>query len=497
MAVGGWRLAALWLALNTAVLGQAGYYKIEYSGGTWRMQASGSPDIFSDSYNDQNPTGRYGAEPHLPFNPGWTDCTGTITATVTWMKSSPTDEPPPAIVIGEYCRAAYDHSGAANNGLGDPEVNKVSEGSRWSVKYKASSFTLTVSPSPNDVTANYPDFPFCEVWYKPYIYPIDIDFDGVQSGSGGNNDYCLVGQEVVATLTKGGLPDYPDDTYQWAISGGRLFAAYSAWPNSATITPYVPGIAKSTTCYFSKLREGDFTCQTFIGGPVQKSLTITRTVTLEKPTPSQVSVGIGTPQKNMVGGDLRFRLFGGLAPWGQTLLGPAGIIWAANPCTPAVYDGVGRWQFVQKLIPARHIVQGGVPKHLETNGIDGLDTSYPFSGPYYSSIDPVASFNWTGDSPWALLEPHWQPPITQSRIATESFKAYVMYKPPQHEGLYGVHWVALKEFTWYWGGSVSRSLPTDPWGPVENGAAQWSYTADFPVQPTWSFLHTTGATFVP
>lgn len=352
-----------------------------------------------------------------------------------------------------------------------------------------------------------------DITYKATAYPVTIDIIGGVGPT--DSKHFLIGQQVYATLNKGGLPDFPTDTYNWSVDGGKPFDNYSANVGSAHYYPLFstqPNTGQSVLCYFAKPDPSvTFTCNANLAG---QSITVTKQIRTEKPS-SEVAVEIGSVQDE---GDLS-------NPYGMILTGLSlpnnpgihdiGIRWTNNVLTPIVFStpapnildptavDPGQWNWTQLTIPGRQIIDGGVTEQIalmnttpptKIYGLECLDNVYPYST---SVGQPFGSDGWypadnspNGDSDAPEQTFPFSASVTEVNVL-DSFRDYLMYLPPGGNSVV----VPLKRVKWFWKGNGSQS--DNVWS-TSGEDAQWSFDGDFPDHPEWNFAYVNNSSnFVP
>ncbi|MFY9234334.1 MAG: hypothetical protein WAO58_07730 [Fimbriimonadaceae bacterium] len=127
--------------------------------------------------------------------------------------------------------------------------------------------------------------------------------------------------------------------------------------------------------------------------------------------------------------------------------------------------------------------RSGISQHLISNGMELLDTTYPYEpDPYDPAPGSPGTFaadgvpNIRGDAPVAPLFP---PTISQTS-ALDSFDLWLMYLPPGTGSVF----VPIKKLQWFWAGDAQRTIP-NPWILVSSDSG-WGYAGDYPAFPAWS-----------
>jgi hypothetical protein len=291
----------------------------------------------------------------------------------------------------------------------------------------------------------------------------------------------MIGQSVAASINKGGLPDFPTDTYSWNVDGGNPFDYYYASDSNGTYYPLFSlqdNADSSMSCYFAMYGTATLTCTMNLAG---QSIVLTRSVSPQKPS-ATLAVEIGSVHIDSTQMLLTNVLYDS---------GYVGITWTGNIETPSAFDSgsdVGQWNWTQLTIPGRQEIVGGVTKKVALSstspvtpvyGVECLDNSYPY-GAYNGGIS-TAIYDADGnpysniDSPGANFD------SAASEMNNEdSFYDYLMYQPPGSSVV-----VPLKAVDWYWKGNATQSGGV--WS-TSNESAEWSFGDDFPDHPVWTLL---------
>lgn len=499
---------------------EAGYSSVSFTSGNVHVTDADPPCAEDFPYQSSGSTrsgvgitGVCGTPPGLP-GAGTVDCTGTLTATFTFVPEWANEEPPPYAVVYELSEAScVGDSGDCANGLGHPAVPpigfaKTSMGERWTLRANpGSSFSITVTPSASSVWATG----VCgesegeaSVSYTAECYPVYVKLEGtlkVYAGSvPGQTSYakheCMIGQQVMATLV---CPGWPDNTRSWAVEGGNPFADYQVAPpdgDSASLLLYSQGqTGQYTTAIFRESGAAKFQCTAFLGGPIQQQVTVKGDMVTVTPEDAVLEFELGDVKLGYPMGALWFGLLDADPLFGEYQDEPAfaGIRYRGRFVTPVRHrlgPYVGGWHFVQLVSPGRFRLNWGNWQNLLNNGIQGLDLRYPtfpeppgFPPPRYpaTTIRAVG-----GDGPGQPLLS-----IQPSRYRTdgETMKVYAMYEPPARDGL-AVRWVPLQVFSWGWGGEVWWDV-THWAGPSPKNA--WAtFSQAHPPHPQWSLRHHAG-----
>ncbi|MFM9874060.1 MAG: hypothetical protein ACKVQS_11425 [Fimbriimonadaceae bacterium] len=396
----------------------------------------------------------------------------------------------------------------------------------------------------------------CLVAYRATIINPEITWKGVTRFDDGNS--FITGQQATAEIRlKSSFTGQAIDpisgpikiaSRNWSIPADGMpfkdFVYTDNAPNGAgNVVPFAAADLQNEKFKFFTKDNGNVTtrCQFTMTFPANATFkaqpTLSRSLTL--PTMAIASnpvVSIRPTATGLaVGGAVFFRTINGrkvIGPLGEERNGE-GEVWQAslNPINKFGY--VGKTCFVQigKFTRGnRRSLKDGFPVGtptefvLEGNGEEWLDVRYPYpwsqgnslGNPIWdigkqSGVDPngnpimVANPVFGSDSPAHALElfgmdgnlfdwtNRWE-----FAEATDEFKTYVMYLPPQN-GSERVVWVPIKSFTWDWIGKCDRSGYEGAWkilpGAVVNGNKDMLNEFS---HPTWHQVKAQGDfTFIP
>jgi len=511
-----------------SVPSEAEYYTVSFTGGNVHVTDSDPPCEEDSPYQTSGSTrsgagitGVCGTPPGLP-GAGTVDCTGTLTATFTFVPEWANEEPPKYAVVYELSEASYvGDSGDCASGLGHPVLPpfgyaKTSMGERWTLRANPGlSFPITVTPSASSVWVNGDcgeTSGEASVSYTAGCYPVYVKLEGtlkVYSGSvPGQTSYakheCMIGQQVVATLV---CPSWPDNTRSWAVEGGNAFTDYQVAPpngDSASLLPYSQGqTGQSTTAYFREPGAAKFQCTVFLGGPIQQQVTVKGDLLVRNPDNTEPDYQSGWPAVASYQGFPSLGLYDAPPPVSpdNNFTDPWwGVRWSARPSTPSSHQigsSKGSWHWIQTLQTYRWFYRDGAWWPTVNNGLFGLDTTYPYEpAPYGSSGDPLSVppgrypcdgvWRTNGDAPFSRLS---HPPYEGARVGASNFWVHLMYLPPARSG-YGVRWVCLAGLNWIWLGESAYSHLTGEWSPAFNEYYTHDSMGEYPDQPEWGQILT-------
>ncbi|MCG9895243.1 MAG: hypothetical protein MH204_07195 [Fimbriimonadaceae bacterium] len=342
----------------------------------------------------------------------------------------------------------------------------------------------------------------------------------------------LTGQQIKATLNPGTFShDFPAElgvgvskvpgSERWTIpSAFDPFKNYVATTTLGRRDDHAAGDLDNADLFFYSNRggEGQVECEFSLAFPQGSKLEgdLPKFRARSKETKSVRPVGSYRVQTGLVSLQMGSKLFFGSVDPGNGQWRP-GQKW-----TEAVATGFGRFApvgelaFFQLITPNRHYRRTSpdgmfVLKHfsgsdwLNSNGLEFLDAGIPylFAGETdvrpYSQVWPASLPGEGEDSPWQVLELP-DPGIWYESSASDSFKTFLMYKPPSAGGMDSV-WVPLSRHDWSWQGTAIRTpLPGGGWSAWVLNSQPPSSTFPKPeeVHPLWNrFLPYGGFKFLP
>ncbi|MGE3127763.1 MAG: hypothetical protein AB7F50_09485 [Fimbriimonadaceae bacterium] len=239
------------MAVLLATCALAGHSSVSFAGGNVHVTDSEPPCAedfpFQTAWSTRSGagiTGVCGTPPGLP-GAGTADCTGTLTATFSFVPAFLGEKPPPYAVVYELSEASYEgDTGSCANGLGHPAVPpvgfaKTSMGERWTLRTNpGTSFSVSVTPWASSAWTTG----VCgesegeaSVSYTAGCYPVYVQLGGTLyvSSSSQSGHECMIGQQVVATLV---CLSWPDSTRSWSLDGVNAFADYQAAPPTGDVS---------------------------------------------------------------------------------------------------------------------------------------------------------------------------------------------------------------------------------------------------------------------
>lgn len=449
---------------------------------------------------------------------GGVDLQGTITTTFTWQPDDADDPPPTDVVIAEQGEASMTCSSTSNaapttvtvdSDLGFDfaptssssnsfiSTNGASSGTRYKLKHNpGSSFTITCSPkvSINGTGSSNPEgygSGGASVYYKATATPLEI----VLSGGIGtkNNKRFLIGQQVMGTVTAGGLTA---NGFNWTASGYPFKNWQFSWTTqydstAAILVPFGTNTQPSVTFYYSQpSRQSIVATSVHLIVPAGSlpaaglDTNLSRTCKVEPPEWT-ITATTGTTQLQPLSAPDHV-VFDG-APIFSGSSSTAGIVWEGMVRTPAAYTALddGGWNVTQLVTPHRVRSENGTLQGLACNDVLALDTTFgyePVYDPTYTTSSSLYPAPHDGniicgsrDSPSTSFDSG-----TESLINNDSFNDYLMYIPPGT----GSCFVPLENFTWFWKGQV---LPDNSGGwQLFNAGGSSTPGSHYPAHPVWS-----------
>ncbi len=491
----------------SATIATAAHYVVTYTGGTvtWTPLQGSSQ-----------------SKPYGPIGSGWggsasgtvVDCSGAITCHLDWTPDSQSDtQPAPAqVVVQEDGYANSASAGAADDGLGDPNIAGTSSGTHYSV-HNGPHITLSVNPSAHAVGGvsgpiQSPTLTSASVSYTVTVHLVSLDLSGITVVNG--NNQILVGQPFKATANLGDLASTnPPDTFNWSPpSSGYPYGGYSANNSSAVFSPFsMPNTTVSSmSCYFGNIGAVNLECRV-TSGKTGLMLDLTNTLNVDAPVtrhnmyPNPVgtmtllsidpNTHVQTP--NSVN-PTDMRLYGAVYPlagpnlvWGAFYDG-----WATDPTDSngnPIYGGgqIGVFTFAQTGDSHSKVTDMSGNTLLDKTSA-GLDGSIPYpSLTWKAAIQPPQPNQYLlfSDRPgWGL---GGSP--TSVYIYDVAFTLYMFYQAPSNSlgvatlvPLFGVPWNAK--------GTVTGPNSSPPnWSPInpDTGSGGLTNQQRFPEPfPTWS-----------
>ncbi len=495
----------------------AGYYQVYYPLPGYGPLAtivgpSGNP--WTSPYAYDAWAGRYGGggisqdQPFPPFQTmpgtGSVDANGQITVTFVWVKTDGDDDdtPPPYVLIIKDSTASWTgDSGNCANGLGDPEVSGSSSGIHYELYANPpEQFTRTVTPVVHAVADDPPiiaEHATGSVSIRYFAVPIEIKLTGVLNAD--TDRRLMIGQELGAYVSIGGLTMGNDPTYSWNVSGGNPFQSFDVkytFPESATVTMFAPQTTQTLSTHLRTptLNDAKFTVSCSFYWPwLGQTLNLTEDGKSEKPS-AATGVAIVLPETYFY--DEPTLTFPNVVRLRQSNPYQPGIIWSGIVTTPTEFrvGGAGHWAIVQ-LVANHRVWDGLVPYDsryddpefpdvhvFAVNDRIGLDASFTYGLQTFTADGSPDS---TNDSPSQEMSTSDGFHYTH---AFDSFDTYYFYRPPGANS----KWVPLKKLDWYWKAHLHHTGWFTDWV-WEDREAMWGYSGDFPPHPTWICRHETAS----
>ena len=421
------------------------------------------------------------------YNYDQVDCTGTITANITWQPDYSGEPRPKCVIVQEIVSASADNAlpntPTATTGIAGQVTSSLTWGglvyrTASVVRYRVVNnpgVTITgvtcapegraLSPEPIG-DAEYTHQANVRIAYEVAIQPVTINLSGGYQAGGGTIEpwqVYLIGQRAVGSLN---VPfGLTPSTYAWSVSGGEPFGNWNAISVSSYHTASFPTNLAQVACNFKKNEPNGLVSLsatlTVPSGSVPSTLSVNPTKVYEVDRPDLVTMVVknrpnagadaipnytdGTTTyafpTNGVGVYFNQALtYAGVYANGYDPVLGVGIRWdgkvhtyvPAGPTDHNPWGGQGSWHFVQTVVVSRTGTKGAVAKYMPQNGLLGLDTTYPYEpGPYYPSLGSPGT--WPGDgaprhAADAPSMPLWSG--YSSFEADDSFKTWMMYQPP-------------------------------------------------------------------
>lgn len=485
----------------------AGYYQVTYKPGPAATIVGPSNVPWNSPYVYQSfPVDRFGGswisqdnpDPvPTPAGPGSVTCDDQIQVIFTWVAENgePDDEPPPYVVILKDSIASWDgETGSCANGLGHPEINKVSSGLVYELfADPPAKFSRFVTPLASAEAVNpfvQPESATGSVGIRYKAYPIEIKLTGVLDAE--TDRRLMIGQNLGAYVSLGGLPLGTGATYLWTVSGGDPFQSYniSGGAEAATVTPFNPQTtAPLSTFLRTPADQGPFYVSCSFYWPWFGTTIALSIEGISIPPDVEYDIAIVDPELVRKLADWVFvidEVNPNLVHLYDTPTNSVGIEWLAEVDTPYPFDnnGDGSWAIVQRVTPTREIdflepFDNRFNPMWEVNGRLGLDTNFPY-GPFVFVANGV--LDGTNDSPGSRVI---DGPEYHFTHVLDSFDTYYIYRPPGSQSQY----VPLRSLEWYWKAWVKHDVgaPTWVWQARESA---WGWDdPPFPEHPTWSYRH--------
>lgn len=453
----------------------AGHYTVSYSGGT----VNGQP------YTGNGP---YGGS----MGSSQVTCSGTITATFTWVPDYPGDPSvaPPAVVIKETCLAQWyadggganvQYSGSADDGFGDPaqattRPGQISQGVRYEIRQSDTpgaplkSFSVQCSPkvsasaTPNGVVVGVVQFTA-----SPSPLMVVLGGSGIKLNT--RPEY-LIGQQVNCSLT------YPSDltasNYHWTPA--NACQPFKQWKLTDF---FYNDIDKPQTVQLILLTNQDLTQSTLTFYPkVPTSGIVQCTVDLTVPQGAHWDDGSTTKTVTAQSRYIGFRPPDPPSPPSPDQPAPPVLTAAFTPANGTIgFDPSSG----QMSVGAAYTYQVKTPTEFITSSDTGAVTLFIYFTPTISVFSGNASFlfydsgnmgiNGSFPVPGVSQSPDGKPivygdrssvtpnnPYITGANATMSFHVWLMYRPPAPS-----YWVPLADIGWGWQGEETLHLGTPFW----------------------------------
>lgn len=428
-------------------------------------------------------------------------CDDQIQVIFTWIAENgdSNDEPPPYVAIMKDSIASWDgETGNCANGLGHPEVNKVSSGLVYELfADPPAKFSRYVTPLVSAEALNpfvQPESATGYVGIRFKAYPIEIKLTGVLDAE--TDRRLMIGQNLGAYVSIGSLPMGTGPTYLWNVSAGNPFQSWNintTFPDSAWVTGFAPQTTATLSTYLRTPDPFNVTCS-FYWPWLNTTLTLTEDGKAVKPEPLVTTVLIVDPE---VVPDLTDPVKVWLHQTGPP--SAHGIKWYGEIDTPDDFDngGDGWWTIVQ-LVTNNRTRDGLVPwdtrpsPDIKVNGMVGLDASFPYPTPWGPDPNPYVEYDFThvyefpadgsnhfsADSPTAIT-------LDISSQVHDLFNTYYIYYPPGTS-----QYIPLKSLDWSWKAHLHSQSPPYNWV-WDAQESDWDYSGYMPPHPTWSYRHDT------
>ncbi len=460
-----------------------------YTGGTIAITPTptGTPPAFGTDYDYYGLSTAGAAKTPMSGNSNTTcnvqiDQGATITATLTWQPDSgqtmTTDPPPSSAILWQYGndsggvtsqQGTGSGSGTADCGLpGEVNMTSTSAPNCTSTSSSMTCYSAQATAGASFQVTCKPIASFtgsagtqgvvngsAKVEYSVIAYPVTLTLSGTTPDSSGNQN-ILVGQSCTATLN--GIPSgCTASNFRWAVSG----TTFESWTVSSdqshtTEVDAIPATNPTQWCWNDLQAATETVKCTFTvtpatgeGSPFDMTVTALKPVSVQVPAWSASGAGGYMEVNTGAPGQSGYALYAGPLSGQQ-----GGINFTATSNTPPLF-GKGSLELVQLVTPnMSYVVYTGTgapgPTHSDPeNGINGLDTHYPKTGPSYSE----------GSLPYITYD---DPSMSlSSSIASaqmqHQFTDYLMYQPPGSS-----QWVPLGIFNWSTNGSATVPF-TDNW----------------------------------
>ena len=502
---------------------RAGSYSVSYSGGTYYGHGGSSGALGNYPYSMGTSTINNVTYSGWGGNGGGAtgtgSCSGSITATFTWVPASgqtlQSDPPPAQVLVTESSMASanalqYPATPSAkasiNNGLGQSispisptviyggptPIGSFARGVCHSAKYSAQSGgqTITVNCSPS-ASASGASSASTSVRYSASVTPITISLMGTTIVNGAHK--ALTGQQVTASLNVPSPYTVQANSRTWSVSGD-IFKFYDPMRSSDQLVHHAGSdyFAPSFSFYDKTGESVNLTCTVNVVAPDNTTIAVTATapqLEFKKPTVTNWTIVNGFVRHFL--GDATTGSVDWWGLFGTTSGASKGMIWkdvTIDVPAPFPVSG-GQGCFAQVVTPYAYKYMASerdIPVPLTSSpNQKGLDYTFPYA------------------NSWALPEPggedddpHVDPDQSGNTVkytVESEFKTWVMYKPPPVNSQNSV-WVPLQSYNWTWSMKLDRtstgwSLDTSKSYPSSAAAAPQYQGTNDTTPPIWSVVH--------
>ncbi|ARU42460.1 hypothetical protein CCB80_15400 [Armatimonadetes bacterium Uphvl-Ar1] len=481
-------------------------------------------------------SGSYGSTQTIDAQPAAATCSGEIKWVFVWQRdmipgtNTPDlgDNPPPSVVVEEFCEAKYawspfegSGSGSCDNGLGFAVVETqefnvrrgIASGVRYRLQGGGETVEISLSPSAQ-ASADFGSVS-ASVKYTCTIYIPEVSLEGLTNFSGALK--VLAGQEVISSFVlKPSFSQYPMVDRGLRVKSKRWFEPDVVKP----FKDFVP--ARATNQYQALTRADHLADQLKFFTAAKGTFEVPCMATLEFPEGARV-IGDGIPvtpdlplvfAKSRQAESKKFDVettgrvgnvvlytnqVEGFGPLGVGDAGNLGSRWATkfkpfDSLTDFALDGIASFAQIANFSRSlQRSLAAGAPSGTPTNfslaagnGKSWLDVQYPYpfsEGVSTSGFFPIIEEVKGSDNPLHILSLNnlqWTNRWETSE-ARDSFETYTMYRPPSKDGLrtmlvpYSIH-------NWYWSGEASRNA-TGGW--QVKGEGKMSSVEQTDNHPTW------------
>lgn len=415
---------------------------------------------------------------------------GKITATFTWQPDYIGEPPPASVIVTENSTASWSLAGSGTNtacddGFGDAQTvtghSGTSTGTRYSVvQNPGNSFPVTCTPSIKVSGSGYPNYGYAgiSVAYSADATPVTIEIDGLT-----NDTNVLIGQKLTAHLNTEG---FLQSDWQWTINGADPFAGFQVTATTGQALELTPAMEQQASFFWYYRSLGGargsipstVSCTATITDPngVQWGVLATQTITVYEPqnVDFQAIAGPVTVDKFIDDDDPLKTVLWKLQPFNDDT--GKGIQWKGKATTPSQFvgeNGSGQWSFAQTITATMwyYDLTGSIHEFPQ-NGLTGLDKQFTYAGlSFFATSAPGTA----GDKPFKTLTNSMTTAFLGA-IAT----TYMIYMPPDANGVSGTTWVPLQVCHWNFQGTAQLVQLNPLTWTLTNGDG---LTAD---KPTWT-----------